>query len=74
MKSLSKDCMPLINDKVLTILSAETRLYSRGGDGLRARGSAALQAGEELHEAGGAPGRDGAHLLEQLHHLRVRTD
>ena len=53
---------------------AETGLYSRGGDGLRPGGSAALQAGEELHEARGAPRRDGAHLLEKLHHLGVRNN
>ena len=65
-KSLSKDCMaPDINDKVLTtLLFAETRLYSRRGDGLRPRVSSSLEAGEELHEAGGASGRDGPHLLE----------
>ena len=50
---------------------AETGLYSRRGDGLRPRLSAPLQAGEEFHPAGGAPRRDGAHLLVQLHHLRV---
>ena len=42
---------------------AETGLYSRRGDGLRPRLSAPLQAGEEFHPTGGAPRRDGAHLL-----------
>ena len=51
---------------------AEAGLRARRGAGLRVRVSAVLQAAAELHPAGGAPRRDGPHLLGQLHNIRVR--
>ena len=51
---------------------AEAGLRARRGAWLRVWVSAVLEAAAELHPAGGAPRRDGPHLLGQLHNIRVR--
>ena len=51
---------------------AEAGLRARGGAGLRVRVSAVLEAAAELHQTGGAPRRDGPHILGKLHNVGVR--